>query len=97
MSPWLGYRMIMTTGWLLVAGAAAIGVAIVLVLLVRVELSPRAHPNRTTLTSIAPMLGLPLIVMGIVSADERVLGYTLLGVGVALTVAATLYHRLRLN
>jgi energy-converting hydrogenase Eha subunit A len=87
----------MTIGWLLVAGAAAIGVAIVLALLVRVELSPRAHPNRTTLTSIAPMLGLPVVLLGIVSADSPVLGYTLLGVGVAVSIAATLYHRLRLN
>ena len=86
----------MAIGWLLVAGAAALGVAVVLLLLLRMELSP-ARADRGTYAAIAPALGLPLVALGIVSADDRVLGYTLLGVGVAVTVAATLYQRLRLN
>ncbi len=87
----------MAIGWLLVASAAALGVAVVLWLLLRVELSPAAHVPREAFASTAPMLGLPLMTLGILSADDRVLGYTLLGVGVAVSVAATLYQRLRLN
>ncbi len=93
----LTYAVIMTIGWLLVAGTAALGVAVVLALLLRMELSLGARAERGAFAAAAPMLGLPLIVLGIVSADERVLGYTLLGVGVAVSVAATLYQRLRLN
>ena len=82
------YNGSMASGWLLVAGAGALG--IVLALLVRMELLPGARTGRRRPAAVAPLtLGPMLVVLGIVFGDDRVVGYTLMsvGVGVSLVVA----------
>jgi hypothetical protein len=84
----------MASGWLLVAGVGALG--IVLVVLVRMGLLPGPRTGRRSSAAVAPLtLGPMLVVLGIVFGDDRVVGYTLMGVGVGVSLAVAFYQNRR--
>jgi hypothetical protein len=78
----------MATGWMLVAGLAAMFMAVSLAAVVL-----RVRGRTTTATDGWLGLGPALVALGIVFGDDRLVGYALMGAGVLLSVVLAIQRR----
>jgi hypothetical protein len=84
--------MPVASGWTLVAGLAALG--IVAVLFVRmIQAARRRESRRVSAEDGFLTFGPLLVALGIVFGDDRVIGYSLIGAGVVLSLAVVWYRR----